>query len=348
MSLTSLFTEIADAIREKNGSTEGIPASEFPEKIREISSGTGEVLHNISAGVDWLGAAYRVNLTSSTALYMSRPYVAYGDGVWAMVDAGDQKSTILRSEDGFNWQEVQVPGSKTYWISVAFGAGRFIATDGYDGIYSVDGGLTWQSCSWEDVINREVSHLVWCHDRFILFSYDWKRYYYSFDGVNWVSGTFPAAVNNCTICWAFDKFFIQLPTSGIVYYSSDFVTWQSRNNGSGNSHILYGNEKVIVLTTGGKFIYETTDGTTWVKKNITVSKTFSSVAASLYAFGMFVVFNDNRCVSYSEDGIIWTQTNSPFGGIPIPDDYAISDSIAITPLEDASMYLVTFNGTITR
>lgn len=37
--LSGLFTDIADAIREKTGSTEAIVADEFPEAIASISSG---------------------------------------------------------------------------------------------------------------------------------------------------------------------------------------------------------------------------------------------------------------------------------------------------------------------
>lgn len=40
MSLTSLFTDIADAIREKEGTTEPIPASSFAERILAIETGS--------------------------------------------------------------------------------------------------------------------------------------------------------------------------------------------------------------------------------------------------------------------------------------------------------------------
>ena len=39
--LTNLFTDIADAIREKIGASDSIPAVEFPDRIREISGGSG-------------------------------------------------------------------------------------------------------------------------------------------------------------------------------------------------------------------------------------------------------------------------------------------------------------------
>ena len=39
--LTNLFVDIADAIREKSDTSESIPALEFPDRIREISGGGG-------------------------------------------------------------------------------------------------------------------------------------------------------------------------------------------------------------------------------------------------------------------------------------------------------------------
>lgn len=41
--LNSLFTDIADAIREKTGSTEQIVADDFPEKIKELPTGGSSV-----------------------------------------------------------------------------------------------------------------------------------------------------------------------------------------------------------------------------------------------------------------------------------------------------------------
>lgn len=41
--LTSLFTDIADAIREKTGDTENIVADEFPDAIADIPSGGEDI-----------------------------------------------------------------------------------------------------------------------------------------------------------------------------------------------------------------------------------------------------------------------------------------------------------------
>lgn len=47
MALTDLFSDIADAIREKDGTTDDIVASDFPDRIRAIQIGSGVTLDSI-------------------------------------------------------------------------------------------------------------------------------------------------------------------------------------------------------------------------------------------------------------------------------------------------------------
>lgn len=53
MSLTELFTNIANAIRAKTGSTEPIIAEDFPSAIEAIEAGGGKTTKTIN--IDWSG-----------------------------------------------------------------------------------------------------------------------------------------------------------------------------------------------------------------------------------------------------------------------------------------------------
>ena len=44
MALTDFFTQIADSIRRKDGTTESIPAIDFPQRILDIPSGSGSAV----------------------------------------------------------------------------------------------------------------------------------------------------------------------------------------------------------------------------------------------------------------------------------------------------------------
>lgn len=348
MSLTSLFTEIANAIREKNGSTEGIFASEFPEKIREISSGTGEVLHNISAVTDWFEMPY-----IKTSPTMSDTSVMYGDGVWITTNSGQSVTWALRSEDGIHWTQVEISTKKDYWLCGAFGSGRFIIYNG-DGnlvLQSTDGGLTWQSSDFEVLFEASIGRLFWLHDRFFALVANWKNYLYSSDGIDWTSGTLPVNMGgNLTLCWAFGKVFVLNEGGTILLVSSDFVTWERKSvslAGGSSSSLLYGNGKMIVVSFGN-FIYESTNGTTWTKKNITIANPFTTVKNCFFAFGKFVVFGNRDYLYYSEDGYVWTEYKVPFEGTPYGRSHALSDSMVMVPTPDDRGYLATFNGTILK
>ena len=50
MALTDLLTQIADSIRSKDGTTDTIKATDFPQRILDIPSGGGVLPENIKTG----------------------------------------------------------------------------------------------------------------------------------------------------------------------------------------------------------------------------------------------------------------------------------------------------------
>ena len=62
--LTSLFTDIADAIREKTGNTNSITADNFPDAIREIE--TGSNIETVELYIDDHNCSYDLSLTYTT------------------------------------------------------------------------------------------------------------------------------------------------------------------------------------------------------------------------------------------------------------------------------------------
>lgn len=62
--LTSLFTDIADAIREKTGDTNSITADNFPDAIREIE--TGSNIETVELYIDDNNCSYDLYLTYTT------------------------------------------------------------------------------------------------------------------------------------------------------------------------------------------------------------------------------------------------------------------------------------------
>lgn len=91
MSLTSLFTDIADAIREKDGTTEDIVASDFPDRILAIPTvGDGVTVESITitaqpnklnyyAGetFDPTGMAVYANFSNGKSMYVNHSYLTF-------------------------------------------------------------------------------------------------------------------------------------------------------------------------------------------------------------------------------------------------------------------------------
>ena len=72
MALTDLFTNIANAIREKDGTTEPIVANDFPTKILNISSGGSSI--NFATGTFTVAEDVRITWSQYSSSYYSIPH----------------------------------------------------------------------------------------------------------------------------------------------------------------------------------------------------------------------------------------------------------------------------------
>ena len=130
--LTSLFSDIADAIREKTGSTEDIVADEFPDAIAEISGGDGGA-YDITA-VDNGDGTQTINIVDADGAAVIEPLTVTENGTYPAQGGVDGYAPVVVN--------VAPPAPTLQAKSVSPTTSPQIVTPdaGYDGLESVSVG----------------------------------------------------------------------------------------------------------------------------------------------------------------------------------------------------------------
>lgn len=162
---------IADAIREKDGTTEPIVANDFPERIRAIQTGgiLPENVRSISltaepanggtvsgGGVASDGMTVTVNAEPDEEKnfvfdgWTENGIIVGSKELYTFLVSADRNLIAVFSEvqyvAGVDWWESLLPSS-TDWYSVTFGNGKFVAvTLGDKAAYSTDG-INWTAAN---------------------------------------------------------------------------------------------------------------------------------------------------------------------------------------------------------
>lgn len=184
--------------------------------------------------------------------------------------------------------------------------------------------LTYQENSHDLPDTFTGGKIVYVNDKFIILPSSKNTTIgirYSYDGFTWHSSTLPTYAKWNSIAYGNGKF-IAVATGTIAACSEDGITWELLNlpASSAWNSIAYGNGKFVIVNTNNIGKICVGDGTNWRTSTIPVSQNILSI---IYGNGKFVVMgsgiekstgnNVQQIVSFSEDGINWTEETTAVG-----------------------------------
>ena len=100
--------------------------------------------------------------------------------------------------------------------------------------------------------------------------------------------------------------------SGVVYTSSDGITWENRSSGTTQwlNGVHYANGLFVAVGEQGT-IRTSSDGITWTSRDASVSVGFKDITYGNQQFIAAGAYSGSNYFYKSSDGITWTYTSSP-------------------------------------
>ena len=339
------LTAIAEAIREKEGSTEPILASDFPERIRAISTvpeGTYEINLSVSdpeGGTVKGGGLASEGMTITIGAEIAEGFLFDGWQEGGEVVSENKSITFQVTGDRNLIAAVHCPQymlGRDWWSGtqpvygidrVTYGDGKFVAvanerkdssgsniTTSHKAVYSTDG-VTWTEA--EDLPSTiRWQGVAYGGGKFVaVASYDYSAIAYSSDGITWtkakgyVDGPWHlVAYGNGTFVAVASTTRTQDATN-YAAYSTDGVTWVKTTFPDVSKYrlnLIFADGKFVVVT--GSTTYFSTDGITWTAS---ANSGAASTRMLAYGKGLYVQimrksqYGTGSVVLYSTDAITW-------------------------------------------
>ncbi len=265
-----------------------------------------------------------INLTLSNLDLTDVFGIQYVNSMW-FLSSQYSGNWFYYSTDGKNWNKtnIQKPINYIKYANGIFVAGSRGSTthcgeeegdSAYSiGLYYSTDGITWtQSNVTSGGVYGEIYYI---NNLWVVSIDDYIRY--SEDGKTWTTARSTYAMAELRYAnGIFISTYSRDTSNSYMLYSTDGKTWNSTKLGAlAPDQIMYGNGIWIASPYNGnsKYFLRSTDGITWN----TYSAPYSNLGYIAYANGIFVGSCNNTNISsglsYSTDGITWTQSNITTG-----------------------------------
>ena len=158
------------------------------------------------------------------------------------------------STDGISWTEGNMPSS-TYWWSVCYGNGKYVAISSTNIMaYSTDG-INWTQGNMPS--SQDWRSVCYGNGKYVAVAYDTNIMVYSTDGISWTQGNMPSSQSWRSVCYGNGKFVAVAYNTNIMAYSTDGISWTQGNMPSSETwkSVCYGNDKFVAIGNGTDFSY---------------------------------------------------------------------------------------------
>ena len=276
---------IADAIRQKEGTTEPIPANSFASRILALEAGgapEGVCTINLTASdpdggtVEGGGVASK-DMTITVDAKVNTQGNFYFDG-W-------EENGEVVSED----PQYTFPVTADRNLTALFLEAQYVA------------GVDW----WESKLPAYGGWTVvtYGNGKFVTIAFNNDIAVYSTDGINWLKTTLPVSAEWKCVTYGNDKFIAVAQKNDVVAYSVDGITWETATLPITAlwSYVTYGNGKFVAVTYNNDIAAYSADGINWEKTTLPFSSAWRCVT---YGNGIFVsvALNSDKAAYSSAKG----------------------------------------------
>jgi len=326
---------IADAIREKEKTTSPIPAEDFPERIRSLSSAPEDLRHITITAYPPEGGTVSGGGMASNGMVVSvsaepnkdddyyfdkweeNKIALDADTVYTFPITSDRNlvAHFLQSQyiAGVDWWESRLPSSG-YWSTLCYGNGKFLAvinSSSNKAAYSEDG-INWTSMTLPK--SEQWSSIAFGNNLFVLASKSNSDILYSSDGINWDSGN--GTLYSCYGMAFGDGKFVAVSTNSYhnTMYSSDGINWTESRIPSTDewARVAYGSGKFVATSQNSNKAAYSFDGINWEVLTLPIENSCSHVVYGDCGFLALPKKGGNAALSV--DGINWAETSIPVSG----------------------------------
>lgn len=258
-------------------------------------------------GVSWTA---RTNSRTWTGSATKGPAIAYGNGIFVLIDQATTLAQLSTSPDGINWTNRAISGPTTGFTSIAFGAGIFVIC-GNEGssanvIRTSTDGITWTPRTSGGSTNVYMG-IGFVGSKFVFSSgtVTWT----SSDGITWVTTSSGSSAASLMLYASNGTYHIGM-LGGAAARSDNAVNWLKIGMQSGNvGNVDYGGGRWFTSQSTSSFtgFSYSTDGSTWLQAILPGTDTWNQ---SHYFNSLYGISGANFYYT-SPDLINWTSRALP-------------------------------------